>query len=242
MKTLFPLLKGSLGLAMSIFVFSCSNSSSDSSSLEEKVEAAIDKSDKSPCDFIDEDDIRSIFGVGTEVTMDKNDRFGICSFNWEVESEQASDDERLKATLEATKSGDMDKIVAISSQGTYSVGLNFTTAKPSSAADARKTYDTILKRMSEGITVKKEDIIKKAEEMGLDSKAIESHAEDTTISDGSHESVSGVGDAASWSSKTSQLTVLSGTDIFFLTVKASGDKEKSLSKAKELAESVIDNL
>lgn len=229
--------------AVSLLLFNCSGEgdTKEGETLEEKVENMIPRSEQNPCDFLTEDVVREAANVAPDITITNSNRFNTCNFSWEVESEKMSQEEYLAATMEMVKSGKVGNLKSLQ-QGSYSVSLNFTNVELSGADQAKQTYETIKKRLTEGITVSKDAITEKAKEMGVDSKAVEKYAEDVTIQDKTLTDVSGVGDEAVWSTKSNQLTVLSGSDVFFINANASGKSEASLELAKKLADVVIDKL
>ncbi|WP_304238737.1 hypothetical protein [Jiulongibacter sediminis] len=222
---------------------SCSSGENSNETLEEKIEEMIPKSDQEPCDFLSKEEVIETFDIEDGIEITQNSSYGVCSFSWEVASEKASEEESINSILEAARSGNISSAVSQISKGSYSVGLNFSTLNSKSKEEARQGYERIIQRLTEGIKVSKETVKDKMEEMGLDGDAADKYLtdENLTYKNDQWEEVDGIGEAATWSSKTSQLTVLSGIDVFFLTVKA-GDKEKSLEMARKLAIKVIDNL
>jgi hypothetical protein len=121
--------------------------------------------------------------------------------------------------------------------------LNFTTAKISDAANAAQVFETIDKRMSEGIKVSAAQIKEKTGGTSVSDEYVDKYAGDSvTFKGGKRTEINKVGDQAIWDSKPKQLTVLSRTDIFSLTVEAGGGEALSVKKSKELAEKVIDEL
>ncbi|MGR3810183.1 hypothetical protein [Jiulongibacter sp. NS-SX5] len=229
-------------IAISITLFSCSSGDSSDNNIEEALENGIPKSEQDPCDYLSIAEIKATMNLSDTLSIDQNSSYGVCSFNWEVPSEKASQEASVQDILNAAKTGDMSSLAGSMTAGYYSVGLNFSTFVSKTEEDAKRGYEGIIKSLSGGITVSKEAIKEKMEEMGIDSEAADRHVDrDVTYKDDAHVEVTGIGDAASWSSKTKQLTVLSGTDIFFLTVRA-GDDENSKETAKSLANVVIDNL
>ncbi len=227
-------------IALGLIISAC-QSGEKSETLQEKIEASIPKTEREPCDLLKAEEVKQVAAL-SEVELTQNNNYGVCSFSWEVESEKASQEESIANILNAAKSGDASAVASTAQKGYYSVGLNFSTLTPKTKAEALEGYKTILERLNKGITVSKEQIAEKAKDLGLDDKNIEKYASDYTYKDEDRSDIEGIGEAASWSNKTSQLTVVSGTDIFFLTVKASGDKEKALSMAKEIAQLVIKKL
>lgn len=228
---------------LALALLNCSSGENTDQTLDEKIEDMIPRSDQEPCDFLSLDEIKETFSLDQDIKVTQNNDYGICSYSWEIASEKTSEEDNINAILNAAKTGNIANAVSGISQGYYSVGFNFSTIEASTGAEAKAGYERIIKRLSEGIKVSKETVSKKMEEMGLDSRAAEEYLteENLTYKNDQWTEVNGVGDAATWSSKTNQLTVLSGTDVFFLTVKA-GDKAKSQEMAEKLAAVIIDNL
>lgn len=235
-----------LFLSSLIFLFAACGGGESSNSLSDDIEevtSSIPSSEREPCDYIDEAMVRSVFGVGDAVEITANNSYGICSFQWDslTETERAAADEEMaSAMISAVMSGKvLDK--GAMQKGHYNISLNFTTYKIEDVADAVRAYEGINKQMSEGITVSADQVKEKTS--SISDEAIEDAIGDgVTFKGGERTDINGVGDKAVWDSKLNQLTVLSGTDIFFMTVEASGDKELSIEKAKEMAEQVIDKL
>lgn len=239
-------MKKLLLLSSSIFLFAACGGGESSNNLSDDIDeitASIPSSEREPCNYINEAMIREVFEVKEGIEVSSVDGYGMCAFNWDSLSEAertAADEEMANSMISAVMSGKtLDK--SAMQKGHYNVSLNFTTYKIKDAADAVRAYEGINKQMSEGITVSADQVKEKTSSIS-DEAVDDAIGDGVTFKGGERTDINGVGDKAVWDSKLNQLTVLSGTDIFFMTVEASGDKELSIEKAKEMAEQVIDKL
>ena len=238
-------MKNLLLLSASLFLFvSCGGGDSENNLADdiEEITVSMPSSEREPCNYIDEATIREIFGVGNTIEITSSDSYGLCTFQWDGLTEverTAADEEMTNAMMAAVTSGKMLDRSAMQ-KGYYNVSLNFTTAKITDAASAASTFETIDKRMSEGIKISAEQVKEKTS--SISDESVDAVIKDgVTFKGGKRTEINGVGDAAVWDSKLKQLTVLSGTDIFFVTADAGGDEALSVEKSKEIANKIIDN-
>lgn len=210
----------------------------------EKITASIPSSERKPCDYINEKMVRETFGVGDDFEITMNDSYGTCSFQWDglTEAERtAADEEATSAMLSAIGSGNIN--ISDLQKGYFNVSLNFTTAQITDAAGAARTFETINERMTKGIKVSADQVKEKTKGTSVSDEAVDKIIGDgVTFKGGERKDIDGVGDEAVWDTKLKQLTVLAGTDIFFVGSNAGGDAELSVEKAKELANKIIDKL
>lgn len=239
-------MKKLLFLLSSTLLFTACGGGSESNSLSDDIEeitASIPSSEREPCNYIDEAMVREGFGVSDAIEITKSDSYGTCSFQWDglTEAERtAADEEMTNAMISAVTSGNRPSMSDLQ-KGYFNVSLNFTTAKITSADQAASTYETINKRMSEGIKVSADQVKEKTSSLS-DEDIDNAIGDGVTFKGGQRTEINGVGDKAVWDAKLKQLTVLAGTDIFFMTVDAGGDQELSIEKSKEMAKKVISKL
>lgn len=114
-------------------------------------------------------------------------------------------------------------------------------------AQAERTFETIMNRMSKGITVQTtEETRRKVDETvreatgGRVSGAQE--IPDSVTFQADVTSIEGIGDRAFWAPKLNQLTVMNGTTIFHLAVQISSDEAANLEEAKRLAPEIINRI
>lgn len=240
-------MKKILSLCASLFIFIACNSDSENSMSDDidEITASIPSSEREPCDYISEAMIREIFSVENTTEITKSDQYGVCSFTWDGLSEAArkvADEEMQNTMIAAVTSGKMPDMKALQ-KGQFSVSLNFTNAKVTTSAQAASTYDAINKRMSEGVTVSADQVKEQTKGKNISDKAVDDVVgEGITFKGGTRTDIDGVGNAATWDDKLKQLTVLSGTDIFFVTVNAGGDEALAKRKSEEMAKEIINNL
>lgn len=240
-------MKKLLFLCSSLFLFiACSGDSENSISDDiDEITASIPSSERAPCDYISEATLREVFSVENTTEITKSDKYGVCSYAWDGLNEaerKVADEEMTNVMIAAVTSGKMPDTKDLQ-KGKFSVSLNFTNAKITTSAQAASTYETINKRMSEGVTVSADQVKERTKGKSVSDKAIDDVVgEGITFKGGTRTDVNGVGNAATWDDKLKQLTVLSGTDIFFITVNAGGDEALAMQKSKEVAKEIINNL
>lgn len=200
--------------SLSIFALAACQSGSDSETLKEKVEEQV-KAKGDVCDYLTDDDVREVYGLSEANTIRRNESYGICSLDW---------------IKDPNAEGPFND---------YSISMNFSTLNAKSEEEAAKGFDMIISRMSGGIKISNEAIQEKAKEMGIDTDLSETLKDGVTVKGQTFSEVTGVGEKAMWSVKTSQLTVLEGTEVFFINTYCGGDKAEALEKAKAMAKKVV---
>lgn len=200
--------------ALSVMALASCQSGNDSETLTEKIEEQI-KVKGEVCDYFNDEDVRDVFGLSGTSEIRRGENFGICSLDWKKDPSSNA------------------------RSNYYSLSLNFSTLDAKSNEEAAKGFDMIISRMTGGMKISNDAIQEKAKEMGIDTDLSETLKEGVTIEGQTYSEVEGVGERAMWSAKTAQLTVLKGTEVFFLSADCGGNKVESLEKAKAMAKKVV---
>lgn len=195
-----------------IALAACSSESQET--LAEKIEDQVALKED-VCDYLKEEDIRAVYGLSDANKIRRNENFGICSLDW---VKDPSKDARSNY---------------------YSLSMNFSTLNAKSKDEASKGFDLIISRMTGGMKISNQAIQEKAKEMGVDVDLSETLKKGVTLEGQTFSEVAGIGEKAMWSVKTSQLTVLQGREVFFVTVDCGVDKDEDLEKAKAMANKVV---
>lgn len=222
------------------FLASCGGNNT-STTEDAATEAAKALFKENPCEILTEQMVRSAYALDESISITKDDTYGVCTYSWEQAEEAASEEEQLNAVMEAMRTGNMASTKAIASKGHYSAGFNFSTISPKNASDAITSFENIIESLEAGVKVDREKIKEEMVKKGLDASTIDQYVaeEGITFSSGGMQAIAGVADRAMWSPKRKQLTVLSGTHIFFVNVDAGGDDAASLEMAKSLTNTII---
>ncbi|WP_341226895.1 hypothetical protein [uncultured Arcticibacterium sp.] len=196
--------------SLSAFVLIACQSGSDSETLSEKIEEQV-KAKGEVCDYLKDEDVKEVYGLSDSHEIRRNENYGICNLNWK--KDPSSDDASVY----------------------YSVSMNFSTLEATTKEEAKEGFDMIISRMTGGMKISNESIQEKAKEMGVDMDLSETLKDGVTIQGQSFTEIAGVGDKAMWSARTTQLTILKGTEVFFVNTHCGGDKVEALEKAKAMA-------
>ncbi len=219
--------------------------------VEEKVKATVeeekkrlgletDKNFPDPCSFLSEADVRSIAGVPAETEVKvtpgrvaKN----LCSYSWDKPNAEAIRKKNAEAQREAVMAAIKNKgrrKEAISSSlmdavrkgelSTGTVSVSVPQFEIKDAAQAKKIYETAINRMAKGV-----------------SRTAKTKLGDHKITfQRNYEPVAGVGDAASWSEKSSQIAIRSGNKVLYIDVRVESDSTQNFKIAKRLALEALD--
>lgn len=180
-----------------------------------------------PCTVLDETLIRASFAVPEQAEIELrsygSSSFPLCSADWE-----AADAEARKARAGEAFKEYMEKLsrrekASIPKTAKLTDGASLTLLKPFEDSDtAMRSFDTAMKRLSDGITTKVED-----REITFQRDVFP---------------VEGVGDKAMWQPQSNQLSVVDGNRMFHVAANTGGGEEENRTIAIKLANAIIERL
>jgi hypothetical protein len=195
----------------------------------DEAEAKREADDKSassstgPCELLTEDMVRAAFSIPAETDVEhRPNQANYCGYTWKKANAAELKKEKQKLIQEQIK-----RMTAAKNAKERKAAMAAATAQPKehaaahislprkkfkSNADAKSAYASAVVGLKKGFTT-------------------------ATGTDGEFETqeVSGVGDAAHWSTKMKQLTVLLGSRLFHVGVDLEPDANQNLEHAKKLA-------
>ena len=198
--------------------------------ISDEVEArtgAEPSTDATPCEVLDDELLRASFDIAADAEITRKPSeyspHPLFTATWPKPNAaelEAQTQEKMSEYLAAKMRG--EDVDMPSFRTSDEVSLSLYQPAFDSAADARRSFDASMKRLSEGITGSHEDV------------------EITFQSDLTP--VAGVGDAAMWAADMHQLSVVAGNRIFHLVVNTGAELDAELAKAREVAGQVAAEL
>ncbi len=231
---------------LSSIIFSCGGKKSESAttdggedtSAEHKAEAMVEKTLKdagayesltkdNPCEILTIEIIKELFNPSTEVN--KSDVYG-CDYQWDRPNRAEIDEQMRKAPLK-----EMMKF-----KPTFTVGLvisearNMTPERFIPKKISKEQQEEIAKKANEKLTDKQKEAIGEDGAKDFTKSLIDK------VNNAEYITVESVGDAAYWNPiGGGNLMVLAGDKILTFEVFVDADFDKNLSKAKELAQKIL---
>ncbi len=189
----------------------------------EKQTGAKPSTDTTPCEVLNDRLVRASFDIAPDVQLSrkpsKYSPHPLCTVSWpkpnaaEIEANTAS---AMSDYMQRKMKGEDVKMPSFRTEN--EVSLTLYQPEFDSPQKAVASFDTAMKRLSDGVTASHKDV-----EMTFQA--------DVTP-------VDGIGRKAMWAARLRQLSVVEGNRIFHITVNTGADLNEDLEKAKSVARDV----
>lgn len=185
-------------------------------------------SEVNPCEVFTEAMVGAVVDIPEGAQVEQRRGSGVtsklCTYRWEDPNfdQEAHNREMMQKMQEALREGRMPQGIADMATSARSGAELSYTHQPESenAATARQQFESAMEMLNRGITRTIDRGPQKGQSVSFQFSTV---------------SVEGVGDAAEWSERMHQLSVLDGRQVFHLSVKVAEDAAGDLELAKQLA-------
>jgi hypothetical protein len=171
--------------------------------------------DTHPCDVFSRDDVAATFSVaGDDISASRDAVPGnlACSYEWARADVEAIHERNRQAAMQSLRSGGG---VPRFESDTNSLLITFHGVDFPSTDEALRGFDQMVQRLSEGVS------------SGAGSERFEFQA--------GFEPSDGIGERAAWSEKLRQVSVVSGTRLFHVSLNTGGERSADRARAEEIA-------
>lgn len=180
-----------------------------------------------PCEILDDDLLRAHFEIAPEAEISRNlskySSHPLCTVSWEKADAAELQKQRQAAMTEyLTKKSRGEEAKMPSFRTSNEVTLTLYEPVFDDAGAARRAFESLTRRLSEGVTASHENV-----EMTFQADLTD---------------VAGVGDEAKWAPKLRQLSVVDERRIFHLGVNTGADLDRDREKAEAIAHAIADVL